>query len=158
MMEPECRLRGMAGSPTAEAEIHQPACTESESDPRLHAKRRDTQVFYARYTRMLVDKAGDVHLRDIFGGDVRRWHAEWTRDHGVRSAYACIQALRRVISYGCELRNDLCYDLAKMIERMEFKAPRSRKSRPTYQQIVAFRAAAHAAGRPSITVAHLRRF
>jgi hypothetical protein len=27
----------MAGSPTAEAEIHHPLCTESESEPKLHA-------------------------------------------------------------------------------------------------------------------------
>ena len=29
-----CRLRGIAGSPTTEAEIHQLACTEVESDPK----------------------------------------------------------------------------------------------------------------------------
>ena len=28
----------MAGSPTTEAEIHQLPCTESESDPKLHAE------------------------------------------------------------------------------------------------------------------------
>src|SRR4051812_30364531 len=41
----------------------------------------------------------------------------------------------------------------KVLEKTEFSAPKARKLRPTYEQVVALRQAAHAAGRPSIALA-----
>lgn len=126
---------------------------ETDPDSPLHEKRQDTRIFYARYIKLIVAKAGDVSLADIIGRDVRRWHKEWLADLGARGAYACIQTLRRVVSYGCELRNADAIELAEVLSRTEFRAPKARKKRPTYDQVVAFRAAAHAAGRQSIALA-----
>lgn len=131
---------------------------ETDKDSPFHEKRRDTRLFYSRYLKMLVEKAGEDHLRDITGRDVRRWYAEFTRAHGERSAYACVQTLRRAVAYGCELRNPLAYDMAQMLERMAFTAPKARKVRPTYEQVQALRAAAHEAGRPSIALAVVLQF
>lgn len=126
---------------------------ETDRDSPFHDKRPDTQRFYATYIRKLVGKAGDEHLGDIVGGDLRRWHKEWSAEVGPRCAYACVQTLRRVVSYGCELRNTDAIELAAVISKTRFSSPKKRKLRPTYEQIVALRAAAHRAGRPSIALA-----
>lgn len=130
-------------------------CRSFETDEAspFHELRPDTRRFYSKYAQQLVDMAGDQQLDDVTGSEVRRWYREWEKAKGKRSAYAGIQTLRRVVSYGCELRNTASFDLAKMLERMEFKAPRARKMRPTHEQITAVRAAAHEAGRPSIALA-----
>jgi hypothetical protein len=126
---------------------------EVDADSPIHGLRQDTRIFYARYIKMVVDKAGHAPLRDIVGRDIRRWHREWTEERGKRSAYACIQTLRRVVNYGCELRDRACIELAEVLSKTEFSAPKARKLRPTYEQVVALRAAAHEAGRPSIALA-----
>jgi hypothetical protein len=92
-------------------------------------------------------------LSEIVGRDVRRWHKEWIAALGERSAYACIQTLRRAVNYGCELRDSDAIELAAVLEKTEFRMPKARKRRPTYEQIVALRQAAHEAGRPSIALA-----
>lgn len=126
---------------------------ETNAESPFHERRKDTQIFYRRYMKMLCSKAGDHRVARIRGDEVRKWHRELQAAHGQRSAYATVQTLRRIISYGCELRDTDCYDVAKMLERMEFKVPRARKARPTYPQIVDLRAAAIKAGRPSIALA-----
>lgn len=126
---------------------------ETDKDSPLHEKRQDTRIFYGRYIKMLVARAGDMHLSEIIGRDVRGWHREWSGAVGSRSAYACVQTLRRVVSYGCELRNADAIELATVLQRTEFTAPKARKIRPTYDQVVALRTAAHEAGRPSIALA-----
>jgi hypothetical protein len=131
---------------------------ETDEDSPIHERRQATKVFYARYISLLADKAGDARIRDIAGGDVRRWHREWMAEKGKRQAYACIQTLRRVINYGCELRHRDCLELAQVLAKTEFSAPKSRKLRPTYEQIVALRAAAHEAGKPSIALATTLQF
>ena len=126
---------------------------ETDADSPLRTKRQDTRIFYGRYIKILCEKAGDAHLTDIVGRDVRRWHREWTEEFGARGAYACIQTLRRVVNYGCELRHTPCFELSKVLEKTEFSAPKARKLRPTYEQVIALREAAHTAGRPSIALA-----
>ncbi|MFC5552480.1 integrase [Methylobacterium iners] len=126
---------------------------ETDVDSPFHDKRQDTRTFYSRYIRSIVDKAGAYYLSEIVGRDVRRWHKEWVAELGVRGGYACIQTLRRVVNYGCELRNPKAIELAAVLEKTEFPMPKARKRRPTYDQIVSLRLAAHEAGRPSIALA-----
>ena len=126
---------------------------QTDEDSPYHALRRDTCIFYSRYIKALIATAGHIYLSKITGRDVRRWHAEWTEKMGARSAYGCVQTLRRVIHYGCELRNRDAIELAQVLSKTRFSAPRGRKKRPTYEQIKAFRQAAHKAGRASIALA-----
>lgn len=126
---------------------------ETDADSPIHERRRDTRVFYGKYIRHLVEAAGDEHMADIIGRDVRRWHRAWTDEIGERGAYACIQTLRRVVNYGCELRDRDAIELATVLTKTTFRQPRARKLRPSHEMIVALRAAAHEAGRPSIALA-----
>lgn len=131
---------------------------ETDAESPIHDRRQATKVFYARYIAMVVDKAGDAPLHDIDGPHVRRWYREWSAERGKRQAYACIQTLRRVVNYGCELRIRPCLDLAQVLSKTEFSAPRARRMRPTFEQIVALRRAAHEAGYPSIALATALQF
>jgi hypothetical protein len=123
---------------------------ETDVDSPYRELRQATQVFYSRYMRALIETANDEHLSEITGRTVRRWHKEWLEKSGARSAYACVQTLRRIVSYGCEMRDRDCLELAEVLTRTEFKVPTRRKSRATHQMVSALRQAAHEAGRPSI--------
>jgi hypothetical protein len=135
-------------------------CREFERDPEspFHGLRKDTRLFYSRYIKALKPAAGHFHLADVNGRDVRGWHKDWIRDFGKRGAYACVQTLRRVVGYGCELRSRDAIELAQVLAKTEFSAPKRRQKRPTYEQVVAYRKAAHELGRPSIALAGALQF
>ncbi|WP_457091070.1 integrase [Microvirga sp. P5_D2] len=126
---------------------------ETDEDSPFRQKRKATQVFYSRYCKELKGSIGEEQFKSITGRDVRRWHKEWVKELGDRGAYGCIQTLRRVVSYGCELRDKEAIELAEVLSHMEFPPPKPRKKRPTYDLISALRKAAHEAGRPSIALA-----
>ncbi|GEO13543.1 integrase [Microvirga aerophila] len=126
---------------------------ETDEDSPYHEKRRDTQIFYSRYIKIIVATVGKRLLSEITGRDVRRWHKNWVDGYGERSGYACVQTLRRIVSYGCELRDANSIELANVLKHTEFTVPKGRKKRPTYDQIIAFREAAVEASRPSLALA-----
>lgn len=129
---------------------------ETDPDSPIHGRRRDTKFFYARYIRMITDRVGQRSLHKVTGIDIRRWHKGWKEKHGVRSAYACIQTLRRIVGFGCELaerEDDPCLRLAKVLAEMEFETPKGRDKRATYEHVSAFRPVAIEAGRSSIGLA-----
>lgn len=134
--------------------------TDSESPYR--DTRLSTQRFYDDSIKFVRATVGEILIREVTGRDVRRWHKNWGRYDertkalaNPRRAYAGIQVLRRIVSYGCEMRDRACLDLAQMLTEMEFSSPRRRQNRPTYEQIQAFRSAARspAFGRPSVAIA-----
>lgn len=132
---------------------------QTDVDSTYHDLRPSTQRFYDDQIKIIKTTVGDRRIDSVLGRDVRRWFRNWGRyDEDARKmknprrAYACIQTLRRVVSYGCELRDLPSKDLASMLGEMEFESPRRRQVRPTYDQIVAFRRMARAPefGRPSM--------
>lgn len=129
---------------------------ETHPDSTIHDLRQDTKAFYARYIRMITERVGERSLHKVTGLDIRRWHKGWREKHGVRSAYACIQTLRRIVGFGCELAerdDDPCLRLASVLAEMEFEAPKGRDKRATHQHVAAFRPVAIKAGRASIALA-----
>lgn len=135
-------------------------CTVFETDKEspYRTLRYDTQRFYSRYIKTIMDTVGDRRLASINGRDARRWYENWKSRHGHRSAYACIQTLRRVVNYGVELRDTNCIELSTVLAKTEFATPRRRKVRPTHDQIAKFCEAARKANRPSIALAVLLQF
>ncbi len=133
---------------------------ETDKDSPIHTLRRDTQLFYAGKLGIIKETVGTRRLDAVTGKDVRRWFREWGRydeangtyvNH--RRGYACVQTLRRIIGYGCELRDRDSLELASVLAQMEFKMPAARQKRPSYEQVMAARIAAHRAGRPSVALA-----
>lgn len=119
---------------------------QTDEDSTYHDLRASTQGFYDDQIKIIKKSVGERRIDTVFGKDVRRWYRNWGRYdettrkmQNPRRAYACIQTLRRVASYGCELRDPASGELAAMLAKMEFSAPRRRQVRPTYEQIAAFR-------------------
>lgn len=135
-------------------------CTLFETDPETPYRtlRHDTQKFYSRYIKTIVETVGERRLGTVNGRDARRWFENWQQRHGHRSAYGCIQTLRRVISYGVELRDANCIELSMVLKKTEFRTPRSRKARPTHDQIAVFCETARDLDRGSIAMAVLIQF
>jgi hypothetical protein len=138
---------------------------ETDRDSPIHGLRRDTQLFYAGKLSIIKDTVGTRRIDTVTGADVRRWFKQWARfDEATntyvnhRRGYACIQTLRRIIGYGCELRDHDALELANVLAHMQFKVPAARKLRPSYEQVVAAREAAHKAGRSSIALAIVLQF
>lgn len=125
----------------------------TDPDSPYHELRDATQRFYDRYAAKIKETVGQVIVTKVVGQTVRRWHREWVDLYGQRGGYACVQTLRRVLSYGVEIGDEPALRLSGMLKHMEFKTPSKRKARPTYQQVEALRIAAHKAGRPSIALA-----
>jgi hypothetical protein len=132
---------------------------QTDPDSPYYETRVDTRTFYDRNIAVLMDDVGDRRLDTITGRDIRKWFRLWKRPAKPggppchRRAYACIQTLRRVASYGCELRDPSSLALAAMLREMAFPAPPGRKSRMLHSHVAAFRAAAHGAGRASMALA-----
>jgi hypothetical protein len=97
----------------------------------------------------IIDHTFDVVVLDAGGAGLRATLGMGAA--GLRTA--CVTKLFPTRSYGCELRNADAIELAEVLARTEFSAPKARKKRPTYEQVVAFREAAHAANRPSLALA-----
>lgn len=110
-----------------------------------HERRQATRAFYDQNIKIIRATVGDRMFANITGRDIRRWHRNWRQPGGEwgkihkRRAYACIPTLRRLFSYGCELREPGCFEVSKMLSEMGFSPPKSRKSRPTYEQIAKVR-------------------
>lgn len=127
---------------------------ETDEDSPFREKRQATQVFYSRYLKIIKQSVGNKRTSRVIGKDLRRWHKEWLAVIGERGAYACVQTIRRVMKYGgADLGDSDCRQLSKIFSDITFSAPSSRKVRPTYEQIVALRKAAHESGFPSIAMA-----
>ena len=67
-----------------------------------------------------------------------------------------MKALRRIVSWGVQLRLPGCTDLRLILRESRFAMPPSREVAPTYEQVLAFIAAAHEVGRPSMALAAAR--
>lgn len=131
-------------------------CTQFETDPDspYRDKRSATQRFYSVHIRRLAEKIGPEHVDEITGRDVRRWHREWKQELGDRTAYACIQTLRRVVKYGvADLSYDPCIKLSRILSEVTFQQPAARKRKAMFGQVVALRKAAHDVGEGAIALA-----
>lgn len=129
---------------------------ELDKGSRFHEMRASTQAFYWRNMKTLKEEVGLTRLHTISGAIVRVWHKGWKAKYGERQAYACVQTLRRVVSYGVEIAtrpDDPALFLMQALARTTFQVPKGRRKRATYAHVSAFRPAAVAAGRFSMALA-----
>ena len=127
---------------------------ETDIDSPFRQTRQATQVFYSRYLKTIRQTVGGKRVSVIIGKDLRRWHGNWLELHGERSAYGCVQTLRRVFSYGAgDLGDEGCLRVSEIFKHVRIQSPKSRTIRPTYEHIKAFREAAYEVGRYSIALA-----
>lgn len=118
-----------------------------------------TQRIYAVELAVLIKAVGDRRVDRITGADLRRWHANFAApkhsngEPRLRRAQGCMKALRRIVSWGVQLKLTGCVELRTILQECRFAVPAAREAAPTYEQMVAFIAAAHEAGRLSMALA-----
>ena len=141
---------------------------QMERSSPFHRLRDRTQGFYLYGLRLLDQTMGSARVDAVNGADIRRLYEDLRspkpltkkqREQGMttapdrmRRAYAAIQMLRVVVNYGRTLKLDACCILGDVLANMEFEGLKRRESRITYEQVRAFCAAAHEAGRSSMAL------
>lgn len=120
--------------------------------------RRATQIFYDRYVKKLA-YVGKRRIDSVNGLDVMRWYDKWSapKEAGgarrLREGKACIQTLRRIVSFAVTLRLKGATDLSAVLAEMRFETPQKRDSEFTAAHLTAFKTQALADGRPELALA-----
>lgn len=119
---------------------------ETDPDSPYQELRPVTQKTYSKVLRLFLAKVKDVYIDEVTGADVRRW---FRRSGSAGYAALTISILKTVVSYGLSEGFDDCAKLRGQMTATKFKGGAPRKERLTYDQVVAFREAAHRLDRPS---------
>jgi len=125
---------------------------ETDSESTYHALKPGVQRSYRCYFPALRSQIGNLRLDDCDGTDLKRWFREWRVGKGGKDrlprARFVLAVLKAAISFGGMRRLKGVGDFKAAIEDIEFPAVQPRVHAPTAKQIIAARAAAHAAGAP----------
>lgn len=120
---------------------------------------------YTIYAKELKRHIGPVLIEDSDGREVKRWFKDWAgvddlRDPAARLPRArfMLTVLKAAVSFGIVCKIAPCKTFKAVLEELEFPAPKRRKFAPTAEQIVAARAAAHAAGAPGRALLYALQF
>jgi hypothetical protein len=115
--------------------------------------RHTTQLTYHKHLRLLVRAKGDRRIDHLTGGDIRRWYKEIAQD-GTRQSYAylMVSILKAVVAYGAAEGYADCARLRASMSAARFSNGPARTTRITYEQVCAFRDAAHKMGRASMAL------
>jgi len=130
------------------------AIYETDPDSPYHEKRPITRQGYSKHMRLLCRRVGQVYVDETSGADVRRWYKNIVAETSKSYAYLSVSILKAVLSYGASLGRgyEACAALRDQLSKTRFENGPARKARITFEQLCAFRAAAHAAGRPSMAL------
>lgn len=130
---------------------------QTDPDSPYFSLRPKSRKPYDFYIPKLIDHVGGKKLDEITGIDLKRWHETWshggTRLAASKMSRAVIDA---AVSYGIMTRVPECLELKEVLKVASRKLPlpKRREVVITADQVVALRAAAHAAGRPSRALAY----
>jgi hypothetical protein len=119
----------------------------------------NTRQTYVQELATIERLVGDRQLHALGGRDFDRWYRQFRRPAGddgpehVARASRLINMVRMVIGFGVILEIPHCDRLALILSKMRFEGGRPRQTVLTAAMVVAFRRAAHVAGRPSVALA-----
>jgi len=125
---------------------------QSEADSPYFGLRPHSRKPYDHYLPKLIAVVGDRRLDKITGVDLKRWHEGWSDGGKHLAASKLMRAvIDAAVTYGIMCRLDACIELKEVLKAASRKIPNPRRREVviTADQVVALRAAAHAAGRPS---------
>lgn len=126
-----------------------------EGSPYRTSLKQITAQSYSKHMRLLLRRVGEVYISQLTAADVLRWFHEISaplrRGGRPRLGYAnlTVSILKSVLSYGAILGFKDCKELREQLALARFQHAPARTEFPIYEQIIAFRAAAHKLGRPS---------
>ncbi|MEB2845874.1 integrase [Endobacterium cereale] len=130
---------------------------QTDVDSPYFALRPGSRHPYDHYVARLSFEIGDRHIDKITGVDLKRWHEAWSEGGKKLAASKMMRSvLDAAVSYGIMCRIGECLELRETLKAASRKLPRPkrRESVVTADQVVALRAAAHTAGRPSSALAY----
>jgi len=123
-----------------------------------HALRYRTRQHYDSLLRVIDADLGERDVTEIRTRDLKLIHQTWSL-RGVAMAHALVSMLRTLCSFGMVLMEDNdCVNLSTKMSAMRFPMAKPRKSRLTYEQVVAIRAEARRQERYSIALAQAFQF
>ena len=123
----------------------------------FHRLKPGTLHPYKFYLGKLEGHIGERRIEAVNGIDVVRWHGVWSQAGEHLAAAAMARAvLGAALAFGTMLRLAGCPELSEILKVSQRKlaGPQGRKAKMTAGQVVAARAAAHAAGRKSSALAY----
>lgn len=130
---------------------------QRHEDSPFHRLKPGTLKPYKFYLAALEQHIGKRRIDAVSGLDIMRWHRQWSSEGKHLAAAAMTRCvLESAVSFGVAARLAGCADLSVVLKAARKSLPRSRPRDTTLtaDQIVAARAAAHAAGRPSSALAY----
>jgi hypothetical protein len=134
---------------------------EKHEDSPYHALKPGSLVPYKHYLARLRGHIGSRYVTDVTGIDIIRWHKDWSENGKHLAAATMARAvLMAALSFGVMLRSAGAADLLIVLRETNKKLPRprARTASVTADEVIALRAAAHAAGRPSRALAYAMAF
>src|ERR1051325_3046741 len=125
--------------------------------------RHRTKENYDSLIRRILKDCGDLKLASLKKEDFEQLYETWKEGGKLAMAHSLVTMLRSMVSFGATVLEDgECLRLTVVLHRMKFEAtkPRSEQGKPrlTAQHVIAIRAQAHKAERPSIALAQAFQF
>lgn len=130
---------------------------QTEPDSPYFALRPRSRKPYDFYLSRLMHEVGDRRIDLITGVDMKRWHDSWSEGGQRLAASKMMRAvIDAAVTYGIMCRITPCIELRAVLKAASRKLPQPRRREVVIlaDEVVALRAAAHAAGRPSSALAY----
>lgn len=130
---------------------------QTDPDSPYFSLRPKSRKPYDFYIDKLKAHIGGQKLNEITGIDLKRWHQTWSKGGERLAASKMSRAvIDAAVSYGIMTRVPECLELKEVLKAASRKLPlpKRREVVITADQVIALRAAAHAAGRPSSALAY----
>lgn len=130
---------------------------QTDPDSPYFSLRPKSRKPYDFYIDKLKAHIGGQKLNEITGIDLKRWHQIWSKGGERLAASKMSRAvIDAAVSYGIMTRVPECLELKEVLKAASRKLPlpKRREIVITADQVIALRAAAHAAGRPSSALAY----
>jgi hypothetical protein len=130
---------------------------QTDPDSPYFSLRPRSRKPYDFYIAKLIAHIGGNKLHEITGIDLKRWHEIWSKKGERLAASKMSRAvIDAAVSYGIMTRVPECIELKEVLKATSRKLPQPKRREIviTADQVIALRAAAHAAGRPSSALAY----
>ena len=123
----------------------------------FHTLRPGSRHPYTFYLEKIEGHIGTLRIDEISGLDIKRWHRVWSSSGKHLAAAAMARTVfEAALAFGVISRLKGCAELLEIARetRKSLPRPKSRTQTMTVAQVIAARAAAHRAGRPSRALAY----
>ncbi|CDZ60296.1 Phage integrase [Neorhizobium galegae bv. orientalis] len=151
--------RGFDGTITSLSHLFQ-----TNEDSPLQSMKYNSRENIVKSLVIIERTVGSRQIGKLLGPDFKTWHQKWAlpKEEGKlprpwRAKHA-MDAVRQLIGYGVTLGHEDCFRADTILSKIRFKTPPARMSIMTEKHVAAVRAAGHAEGFPSVSLATTLQF